>query len=329
MTKLSKTMEKIELGKSGILVSDICLGTMYFGTKIDQNKSFEILDYYVERTGNLIDTANNYAFWMENGVGSESEKVIGNWLKTQRRDEIVIVTKCGARPASFDGDLSAVELEGLSYEVIIRTVEESLSRLETDYIDVLYGHIDFQDYPIQERLEAFTRLKKQGKIRAIGTSNTWTWRVEESNHLSEEKGYLKYCCIQQKYSYLRPKYNADFWVQRLINEEMLDYVKNRNELSLLAYSVLLSGFYANFNEADFPSEYDTKDNRARLKILKEVSEELSCSANQLVLRWIMNQKTKIIPIISGSKVSQIEESIDSVNIKLTDEQIGKLNKAGD
>lgn len=322
-------MKRIELGLSGIQVSEMCLGTMYFGTKTNQKQSESILDTFLNHGGNFVDTSNNYAFWMENSVGDESENAIGNWITSQQRDKIILATKCGARPESFDGNLDSVQLEGLAQKTIVKAVEDSLKRLKTDYIDVLYGHIDFQEYPIEERLNAFQKLKDQGKIRTIGTSNTWTWRIEESNTLSKEKGFISYSCVQQKYSYLRPKYNADFWVQRLIDAEMMDYVKNRKELTLLAYSTLLSGVFSDNKKVSIPDEYDTKDNEIRMATLDKVAKAIGCTKNQLVLAWMMQQDTKIIPLISGSRPSQIEESVKAADITLSEEQLNELNSAGD
>lgn len=193
-------MELRPLGNSNLKVSPICLGTMYFGTKTDQAQSGRLLDAYLHHGGNFIDTSNNYAFWMEHGVGDESELVLGHLLKQQPRDRIVLATKCGARPKTYAGNLDQIEMEGLRKATIIKAVEDSLRRLSTDYIDLLYGHIDFLEYPVQERLEAFAALKKSGKVRAFGISNTWAWRVEESLQLSRENGLPAYCAVQQKFS---------------------------------------------------------------------------------------------------------------------------------
>ncbi len=321
-------MKKVEIGRTGIKVSELCLGTMYLGTKLNQSKSEGILDYYVDQGGNFIDTSNNYAFWMNNGVGDESECIIGGWLKRKNRDDIIIATKCGARPTFFDGDLANVQLEGLSQQTIITAVEDSLKRLKTDYIDILYGHVDFIEYPIEERLAAFSRLKKSGKIRAVGTSNTWAWRIEESNRYSRENHLIAYSCVQQKYSYLRPKYSADFWVQKLVNDELIEYCYHHRQVSLLAYSTLLSGLYANSDPIELPEEYNTEDNRYRMEVLGRIAEEIGCTKNQLILAWMMNHKTRIIPIISGSKPNQIQESIGACELYLSKDQLKTLFSAG-
>lgn len=209
-------MRKITLGASDLSVSQMCLGTMYFGTKTSIADSHDILNYFHNGGGNFIDTSNNYAFWMDNGLGNESEITIGKWiLDCGKRDSIILATKCGARPTYFDGDMSNVRLEGLSYSTILKAVDQSLSRLNTEYIDVLYGHIDFIEYPIEERLKAFDELIKSGKVKSIGTSNSYAWRLEESRSYCQLHQLTQYSCIQQKYSYLRPKYNADFGYKNL------------------------------------------------------------------------------------------------------------------
>lgn len=307
-------MELRPLGNSSLKVSPICLGTMYFGTKTDQTQSELLLDAYLSNGGNFIDTSNNYAFWMEKGVGDESETVLGQWLQRQSRDRIVLATKCGARPRAYTGSLDQIELEGLRKATIIQAVEDSLRRLQTDYIDLLYGHIDFLEYPVEERLEAFATLKKSGKVRAFGISNTWAWRVEESLQLSREKDLPTYCAVQQKYSYLRPKPDADFWVQRLIDDGMLQYARQRPHITLLAYSTLLSGLYAKGPDAALPPEYDLPENRERLQRLHKMAQTTGYTANQLVLAWMMAQDAPILPLISGSKVHQIEESMGALSI---------------
>ncbi len=325
----ARKMQKYTLTDTGLTVSAFCLGTMYFGTKVDQQQSELLLNTFLDGGGNFIDTANNYAFWQDGGVGDESELALGRWLRSQRRDQIILASKCGARPTAFTGDLSTVKLEGLSASTIIKAVEDSLRRLQTDYLDILYGHIDFQDYPIDERLEAFARLRDSGKIRVVGTSNTWAWRVAESNDRSATKGWPEYRFIQQKWSYFRPKYNADFWVQRLIDDAMLDYVDQHPQITLLAYSTLLSGLYTRSHEVNWPTEYDTHDNHLRMEVLETIAQETTATNNQVVLAWMRQQRVPIIPIISGSKRDQIEESMGAARLRLSAEQMERLQRAGE
>ncbi len=321
-------MQRETLGNTGTLVSELCLGTMYFGTKTDQAQSEKLLDLFVQNGGNFMDTSNNYSFWIDHGTGDESEKALGKWFKRSGvRDKVVLATKCGARPTYYAGDMNTIKLEGLSYDTIIKAVEDSLRRLQTDYIDVLYGHIDFMEYPIDERLKAFTLLKEQGKIRFAGTSNTQAWRVAESQMYSRDKDHVPYHFVQQKYSFLRPKHNADFWIQKLLDEEMMSYASNNQDVTLVAYSTLLSGFYGK-SETALPEEYATEDNRLRLLALQEVANRKSCTMNQVVLAWIMAHTPKIIPLISASKTAQLEESIKSVDCKLSKEEFHFLSNSG-
>jgi len=275
-------MKRVILGNTGQLVSELCLGTMYFGTKVQSNQAETLLDYYCQAGGNFIDTANNYAFWRDEGIGDESELVIGKWLKTQKRDNLVIATKCGGRPIDYQGDLDTIQLEGLSYDTIIKSVENSLIRLNTDYIDILYAHIDLMEFPIEERLIAFTKLREQGKIRFTGISNTESWRVEQSQNVSKTHDYVSYCCVQQRFSYLRPKRSADLWVQKEINDEMINYAQQDKYITLLAYSTLISGLYSK-PESKLPDDYHTTDNMLRMALLKSLAEAKGCSLNQLVL----------------------------------------------
>ncbi|MEM7380575.1 MAG: aldo/keto reductase [Bacteroidota bacterium] len=321
-------MKRIHLGNTGVQVSELCLGTMYFGTKTDQHQSEKLLNFFTDQGGNFIDTSNNYAFWMEGCNGNESEITLGKWLKKGgSRDQLILATKCGARPLDFSGDLASIKLEGLSYKSIITAVEASLKRLQTDYLDVLYGHVDFLEYPIDERLKAFTLLKEQGKIRFAGTSNTMSWRLAESQLYSKDQSYITYSCIQQRYTFLRPKYDADFWVQKLLDSEMLTYGEHHPELAIVAYATLLSGFYGK-EKAPLPEDYDTEDNRLRLAALLEIAKRKSCTENQLVLAWIMAHNPRIIPIVSGSKVAQLEESLGAVHCNLSQEDFDFLSNSG-
>ena len=321
-------MKKVPFGNTGQLVSELCLGTMYFGSKLNQSQSESILNYYHESGGNFIDTANNYAFWVEGANGDESESLIGNWLQHKKRDKLVIATKCGARPTSYHGDLDTISFEGLTYQSIIRAVEKSLKRLKTDYIDLLYAHIDFTDSPVEERLIAFSKLKEQGKIRFTGISNTEAWRVQQSQDISHHQGYTSYSCVQQKYSYLQPKRTADLWVQKFLNEEMMHFAELNKNITLLAYSTLLSGAYKNSKEK-LQDDYRTTNNSLRMALLKSLAEAKGCSMSQLVLAWILHHPVRIIPVISGSTLQQMEENFRATKIQLNDTEMSLLNKAGE
>ena len=297
---------------------------MYFGSKIHQRAAFSLLDQYQAAGGNFIDTANNYAFWMKGATGGESEDMIGSWIRSRRnRDMVIVATKVGARPVHQGADMD--KLEGLSYHTIVEAAESSLKRLKTDYIDLYYAHVDWYDFPLEERLRAFDKLKQDGKVREIGASNIYPWRYERSQKLSKANTWPMYCCAQLRYSYLRPKYDADFWAQRVIWKEWLDYVKH-NDTCLVAYSPLLSGVHT---QHQIPEEYDTSDSRKRMTVITEMSEDLKVSVNQLVISWMIHEAPSIIPLIAASKPEQLKENLEAAQVMLTAEQVKTLNNAGD
>jgi len=317
-------MKYLTLGKN-LRISNLCFGTMYFGTKTSKTDSFRLLDAFIHGGGNFIDTSNNYAFWMENGFGNESEEMIGQWLKARGgRNNLMLATKVGARPRR-PGD-GPENLEGLSFDTIIEAVEGSLKRLQTDYIDLYYAHVDFLEYPLEERLEAFDRLFKEGKIREVGVSNLHPWRLEQSLQLSREHQWLESCCIQLKHSFLRPSYNADFWVQKQIDRSWLEFVSHHKGQQLIAYSPLLSGAYAG---REWPEGYATRDNELRMQELTNVADELDITPNQLVLAWMLYSSPVIIPLISASSREQLEENMMASSVVLSDEIITTLNQAGE
>jgi len=317
-------MKQKTLGNSGIQVSNLCLGTMYFGTKVNQKNSFALLDQFVAAGGNFIDTSNNYAFWMDGASGDESEVVLGAWISSRKnRDKLIISTKVGARPTHVGGGLE--DMEGLRYATIMAAVEESLRRLRCDYIDLYYAHVDWYDAPLEERLRAFEELSKTGKIRATGASNLHPWRLERSQRLSSKNDWPTSVAVQQKYSYLRPKANADFWVQKCINPEWIDYATQNPGISLIAYSTLLSGAYS---RAELPPEYDTQDNQIRLKTITDLAQAKGVTVNQMVLAWMTQGKVPIIPLIAASKTEQLTESLGSNLLTFTEEEIELLDQAG-
>ena len=317
-------MNKKSLGGSSLQVTELCLGTMYFGTKVNPAVSFDLLNHYHEAGGNFIDTSNNYAFWMGAGTGDESEKVVGRWLKeTGLRNQIVLATKVGARPIYPGAGMD--KLEGLSYQTIIEAVEGSLKRLGTDRIDLYYAHVDWDEYPLEGRMKAFDKLITEGKILEIGASNLYPWRYERSQNLAENEAWAQYCCVQLKHSYLRPKPDADFWVQKLISDEWLDYSRNNENASLIGYSPLLSGAYTT---GEIPEEYQTSDNDERMRVLTELASDYAVTRNQMVLQWMMHSSNGIIPLIAASKIAQLQENLAVAGTHIGDEIIQELNKAG-
>ncbi|WP_182906453.1 aldo/keto reductase [Microbispora sp. H13382] len=298
----------------------IALGTIPFGTTVDEATSFAILDRFVEAGGTMLDTANNYPFWLEGATGDESEATIGRWLASRRnRDSVVISTKCGARPA-VPGARTLDAAEGLSAGVIRAAIEGSLRRLGTDHVDVYWAHVDDRSTPLEETVAAFDELVLAGKAKEVGASNHAVWRLERARSLAAARGGARYRHVQLRHSYLRPRP----WVRvpegghTQVSDEMLDYVRSEGDLTLWVYSSLLAGAYT---AKPMPEYYDHPGTTRRLAVLDEVAGELGATRNQVVLAWLRAQD--IIPIVGVSSMAQLEEII--VDVKLDDEHIARLD----
>jgi aryl-alcohol dehydrogenase-like predicted oxidoreductase len=296
------------------------------------------LDHFFEAGGNFLDTANCYAWWMgSEHSGDESETILGEWLKTRRnRDEIYLATKVGARINNLervrdkDGnmlwDRVPEEYEYLSASTIHSGIEDSLRRLQTDYIDLYYTHIEDRITPQEETLETLNAMVREGKVRDIACSNIRTWRLERARQISDQSGWARYIAIQQQYSYLRPKVGAGIVDA---DAELLDYMKANDDLMLLAYSPILKGIY---NDEKKRKAYynwhlfDHGDTHTRLAALTELAQELGVTNNNLVLAWLLHQP-RVIPIIGFSNQEQYLENMESVQIHLTAGQMNFLNSA--
>lgn len=221
----------------------ICLGAMYFGTTTDEDRSRRLLDRYVERGGRLIDTANCYSFWAGDGVGVESEQVIGRWLADRGiRSDVLLATKVGSRPESV-GAPWPERAEGLTAKVIREQFELSAERLGTDRVDLYYAHIDDPNTALEETLGAFAELVAEGSVGALGASNLTTDRLRETREVSRRHDWPAYQAVQQRHTYLVPDPAVDFRPQRAVDQEMADYAAAQSDLVLFGYSPLLSGAY--------------------------------------------------------------------------------------
>jgi aryl-alcohol dehydrogenase-like predicted oxidoreductase len=300
------------LGKSNVQVSELCLGTMYFGTTVKKNQAFEILDAFVEAGGNFIDTANNYCYW-NGGTGDESEMLIGKWLKERaNRDHLILASKIGARPLISNSD--QVNLEGLKKETILKAVDESLKRLGVESLDLCYIHADLQQYPLEERLEALSILETQGKIRLKGCSNISKDRFTESEELNKANSFSSFQTLQQKFSYLLPNKIEEDSILKFVNEDLISCAESR-QISLLTYSVLLSGSYSR-NWESMPEEYKSKRNEELFKEMIRGAKEIGCTNSQWVLRWVMNQSENIIPLIAASSLKQLDENLGALKFTM-------------
>jgi aryl-alcohol dehydrogenase-like predicted oxidoreductase len=339
-TRRYNTMNKYQFADTDAMISEMCLGCLGFGTKNDKISSYAILDYFIDRGGNFLDTANNYAFWHDGGKGGESEELLGDWIHERKnREKLFLATKVGAFPKDRD-QLVANQgtregwlnnSEGLSRKTILNAVDKSLQRLKTDYIDLCYAHIDHRGNPLEETLEAFDSLVQKGKVRYIGCSNHKPWRIEQARNISSSKGFARYRAIQQFHTYLQPKPGSfTHGILEYADDNLMDYCREHDDIALLAYTPLLWGMYTVTEcRKEIPqwnNNYNTPENMDRLKALETVASETGSTINQIIYAWMIQGSPKIIPLVAVSRMEHLKENLDAVNINLTKEQMDYLNK---
>lgn len=312
-------MKKVKLGNSKLEVSALALGTDLIGSKINRATSFALFDFFYDKGGNFLDTANFYASWLPGYQGGESETTIGAWMKDRRnRYEMVISSKLAFDYPECGGGLSASEIE--------RECEKSLRRLQTDRLDLYYSHRDDRETPLEETMEAFDRLIRAGKVRAIGASNLSVWRIAQSNAVARTGGLTPYTVIEQRYTYLRPRHGADFGPQIFLTQDLKDFAQFEG-IALIGYSILLQGAYTR-KDRPLPAQFAGPDSDDRLKVLHEVAKQTGHSPNQVIIAWMRQSKPAVLPIIAGSRVEQLSENISALDLTLSAEQVSRLETAG-
>jgi aryl-alcohol dehydrogenase-like predicted oxidoreductase len=313
-------------------VSQLALGAMLMGTTTDESTSYAILDRYVEAGGTFVDTANNYAFWVNGTQGGESEQLLGRWLRSRGLgDELTIATKVGGRPPRPAEQLTE-DLEGLSPRVIKESAERSLEHLGRDRIDVYYAHVPDPAVPLEDQVEAFGTLAAEGAVGLVGLSNHWAWQIERSRTIAARAGLPGCEVLQHHHTYFRARTDQAGLRSRdgsigVTDGHLLSYLRAEPGLALVAYTPLLSGAYV---RADRPLSdlYDHAGTRARRVALDEVVRETGATANQVVLSWLMGGELPIIPLVGASSVAQLDESLAAADLELSPEQRDRLDRAG-
>lgn len=316
-------MKQRPLGITRENVSALGLGCLQFGSRDDKDLSYSLLNHYFEAGGRFLDTANNYVFWIEGFHGGESERMIGQWMQERGvRDEIFLATKVGAKPRFQGGTFD--DAEGLSAEVITRQVEQSLSNLRTDHIDLYYAHIDDRQTPLEETLRAFDHLVRAGKVRHIACSNYKAWRIAEAHRRSEDLGLASYCAVQQWETFLRFRWNSVPPIQEHVSEDLIDYAHTRKNLALITYGPLLWGSYAK-PDRPIPDHFKSSENQERLTALYKSAHYLGVSPNQLVLAWLLHQEPVRIPITAAGSVGQLKENLAALELELDESTLNYLD----
>jgi aryl-alcohol dehydrogenase-like predicted oxidoreductase len=337
----SISMQTVELGRTGRQVSALALGAMQMGNETGERESESILDRYLELGGTFIDTADCYEWWARpGGSGGESEELLGRWMRDRgNRDRIFLATKGSGMPhhspglwhadGTPDWDLARRTFSGAGADNLRQALDGSLRRLGTDHIDLYYVHVDDRATPLEETLEALDGFVRAGKVRYLGWSNVRTWRLERIRQLCARHGWTAPVALQQQHSYLRPKAGLD--TASIVDAEQLDYLREHDDLTLVAYSPIVKGVYDPAKRAAhwMMDSYAGPDADARFAAVEEVAGEVGVAPNALVLAWLMQQPSpRVVPLIGPRTPEQFEALIPALDVKLTPEQIERLNAAG-
>lgn len=328
-------MLEISLPKSNSTISAMGLGSMYFGTRISEQEAYDLMDLYYASGGRFIDTANNYAFWMEGGRAGISEEVVGRWLAARNcRNDMVISTKVGANPTTLDTECWHSALEGLSSVAIKKAIDESLKRLSTDYIDIYFLHVDQRKTPLEETMEAMASLVESGKVKHIACSNMAAWRIQKAQGICAANDWPSLIGVQSWYSYLQPRYGANLndGVQRFMDDEIFDYTSDHPGFLLFPYTSTLGGLYSwdTIYDRCHPALYDnffSEDNERRLKVIKEIASNMQVSVYELLFAWMRTKAETMIPILGVSSKKQLRTNLNALNLNLPEDIIDSLNGA--
>jgi aryl-alcohol dehydrogenase-like predicted oxidoreductase len=317
-------MQDRKLGNSGLKVSPICLGTMQFGWTADEAASFQIMDAYFEAGGNFLDTADAYSAWVPGNPGGVSEAIIGHWMKERnQRYRIVVATKVNGR--MWEGPNGG----GLSRAHIMKAVDDSLRRLQTDYIDLYQTHWPHYDTPQEETLRALDDLIRVGKVRYIGCSNEPAWRLMKAMWISNHDNLNRFISLQPPYSLVR---RADF--ERELEAACLD-----QGVGVIPYSPLQGGFltgkYRRQNTTPTSVRvtdlqvYCTERNFALIDLLEKLGQSHQASVTQMALAWLLHRPAITAPIIGANSIAQLKDILGSVDIHLSPEDIQAIDAASD
>jgi len=306
------------LGNTGLVVPPLAFGGNVFGWTLDKQASFTILDALLERGLSFIDTANVYSYWVPGNDGTESEQIIGEWIKARGvRNQLVIATKCGH---------AKTEHPGLSAAAIERSVEASLKRLNLECIDLYQSHFDDPETALEETMQAFDRLVQAGKVRAIGASNYTAERLTEALRISKELGIAAYQTLQ-------PEYNL---VEREHYETTLAPLVQQEGLAVICYYALASGFLSGKyrSQADVDKhprggaagKYLNERGLRVLNALDDTAEETGASPASIALAWLMT-RPHVSPIASATTVEQVQALADAAALELSEAALGRLTEA--
>lgn len=315
-------MEYRKLGRTGLKVSEFCLGTMQFGWTADEPTSRAVMNAFLESGGNFIDTADIYTNWAgDASTGGRSEEIIGQWLKnTGVRHRVVLATKVRGRMS--DGPNG----EGLSRKRVIECCEDSLRRLQTDYIDLYQCHWADLDTPIEETLSAMDDLVEQGKVRYIGASNYPAWRLMEALWNSDKRGYARFDSFQPEYSLME---------RQLFEYEAMPLCRHYG-IGVIPYSPLAAGFLTGKYRKDSAQpesvraggnlkKYGNDRGWSVIGTLDEISKGYNKTVAQTALAWMLTNPVITAPIIGANTPEQLQDLLGASGYRLKEDEMKRLN----
>jgi len=327
-------MQTKRLGKSAISVSTICMGTMTFGSQADEKTAFRILDKSLDAGINFFDTAENYPVPPKEEWAGVTEEILGRWMKTKRRDELIIATKvCGPSHGWIKGSQRA-GMTALDRHNITRAIEASLTRLGTDYVDLYQTHWPDHGTPYEETMEVLDELVRDGKVRIVGCSNETSWGLMKSLAASERGGFARYQTIQNNFSLNNRRF-----------EDELAQVCRQEHVSLIPYSPLaggvLSGKYqggatpegARFSnylklggrQAVMAKRFVNDKSLASTERFQAIAAEAGISVVTLATAWSIQHDFVASTIVGATHEDQVDDIIAAGDLTLTDEVMKAIN----
>lgn len=315
-------MEYRNLGRTGLKVSELCMGTMQFGWTTDEEHAYEVLDAFVASGGTFIDTADVYTRWFEGNPGGVAEEIIGRWMQDRgNRQELVIATKVRGQMGNGPNDV------GLSRKHIMDAVEASLRRMQIDYIDLYQAHSDDPTTPLEETLEAFDNLVRRGLVRYVGASNYEAWRLMQSLWVSDKHNLVRYDSLQPSYSLANRRF-----------ENHLQPLCLQEGIGVIPYSPLAAGFLTGKYRRDQPlpesgraqqvqNRYMHEQGFNLIDVMDRIAQAHNATPAQVALAWLLAQPSIVSPITSANTREQWEQLAPATEIDLTPQDLLDLDEA--
>jgi aryl-alcohol dehydrogenase-like predicted oxidoreductase len=316
-------MEYRKLGRTGLNVSELCLGTMTFGWTTDESNAYRVLNSAFENGINFIDTADIYSRWHPGNPGGVAETFIGNWMRGKPRDQVMIGTKVRGRMGSGAND------EGLSRAHVLSGAEASLRRLRSDYIDLFQLHWADDETPLEETFSALDLLVRSGKVRYVGVSNFPAWKIEKSLWICEQNNWARVVCVQPHYNLV---WRSEF------EQEMAEFVRVEG-MGVIPYSPLQGGFLtgkyrlgqpapagARGEGNDRMTRFLTDRNMQLLDRMGAIGADHNKTMSQVAIAWLLSRPDITSPIVGANNVGQLEQVLGAVDMHLSADEFKILDE---